>query len=127
MRPPGGAKFIAYDRLEEVEGASVEWHGGLLVVFSEVVRLAAVDEELASRLRAGHRHCVPDAPRLHRQLDQRRREQVGDPALAVQAKVDRAADAHRYLAAAPSLAGWAMRTSLAPAAPDPQGHGRPGE
>jgi hypothetical protein len=24
VRPPGGAKFIAYERLEEVEGASLE-------------------------------------------------------------------------------------------------------
>jgi hypothetical protein len=24
VRPPGGAEFIAYERLEEVEGASVE-------------------------------------------------------------------------------------------------------
>jgi hypothetical protein len=29
VRPPGGAKFIAYERLEEVEGASVEQRGGL--------------------------------------------------------------------------------------------------
>jgi hypothetical protein len=30
VRPPGGAKFIAYERLEEVEGASVEERGSLL-------------------------------------------------------------------------------------------------
>lgn len=47
MRPPGGAKFIAYEPLEEVDGVSVESHGGLLVVFCEVVRLAAVDESSA--------------------------------------------------------------------------------
>jgi hypothetical protein len=40
VRPPGGAKFIAYDHLEEVAGAPVQWRGGLLVVFCEGVRLA---------------------------------------------------------------------------------------
>src|SRR5919108_6024965 len=47
VRPPGGAEFIAYERLEEVEGASVEWRGGSLVVFCEV-RLAGVDKELGA-------------------------------------------------------------------------------
>ena len=47
MRPLGDAKFIAFEALEEVEGASVEWRGGSLVVFCEV-RLAGVDEELGA-------------------------------------------------------------------------------